>query len=78
VRIERSREESGMADVRRSTTERLSAQQTARVLGVSVFMVRSLLRQRRLAYHRVGRRIVIDAADIEQFLRRHRVEARAE
>ncbi|HKW92159.1 MAG TPA: helix-turn-helix domain-containing protein [Methylomirabilota bacterium] len=48
----------------------------APLLGVSVYMVRSLIRQRRLPYHRIGRRIVLDRQDLEHFLRAHRVEAR--
>jgi len=46
------------------------------MLGVSVYMVRALIRQRRLAYHRIGRRIILDRQDLEQFLRAHRVEPR--
>jgi len=45
-------------------------------LGVSVFMVRALIRQRAVPYYRVGRRIVLDAEDLERYLRKHRVEAR--
>jgi excisionase family DNA binding protein len=56
---------------------RLSVEQAAPVLGVSVYMVRSLVRQRRLPYYRVGRRIVLDRNDLEQFLQAHRVETRA-
>ncbi len=55
---------------------RCSVTEAAPVLGVSVYMVRALIRQRRLAYHRIGRRIVLDRQDLEQFLRAHRVEAR--
>ena len=56
---------------------RLSVEQAAPVLGVSVYMVRSLIRQRRLPYYRVGRRIVLDRDDLEQYLQVHRVETRA-
>ena len=56
---------------------RLSVEQAAPVLGVSVYMVRALVRQRRLPYYRVGRRIVLDQHDLEQFLQAHRVETRA-
>lgn len=55
---------------------RCSVAEAAPVLGVSVYMVRALIRQRRLAYHRIGRRIVLDRQDLEQFLRAHRVEPR--
>ena len=44
-------------------------------LGVSVFMVRALIRRRQLAYYKVGRRIVLDVADLERYLLKHRVEA---
>ena len=47
------------------------------MLGVSVYMVRGLIRQGRLPYYRIGRRIVLDRRDLEQFLLAHRVEARA-
>ena len=55
---------------------RCSVAEAAQVLGVSVFTVRVLIRQRRLAYHRIGRRIVLDRQDLEEFLRAHRVEPR--
>lgn len=61
----------------RRQARRLSAEQAAPVLGVSVYMVRSLIRQRRLPYYRVGRRIVLDRDDLEQYLQAHRVETRA-
>ena len=61
----------------RLQARRLSAEQAAPVLGVSVYMVRSLVRQRRLPYYRVGRRIVLDRDDLEQFLQAHRVETHA-
>ena len=55
---------------------RCSVAEAALVLGVSVYTVRALIRQRRLAYHRIGRRIILDRQDLEQFLRAHRVEPR--
>jgi len=55
---------------------RLSVDEAAPVLGVSVYMVRALIRQRRLPFYHIGRRIVLDRDDLEQFLRAHRVEAR--
>ena len=58
--------------------QRLSVEQAAPILGVSVFMVRALIRQRAVPYYRVGRRIVLDAEDVERYLRQHRVEAREE
>ena len=56
---------------------RLSVQEAAPILGVSVFMVRALIRQRAVPYYRIGRRIVLDGEDLERYLRQHRVEARA-
>lgn len=54
---------------------RLSVDEAAPVLGVSVYMVRALIRQRRLPFYHIGRRIVLDRDDLERFLRAHRVEA---
>jgi excisionase family DNA binding protein len=59
-----------------SENKRLSVEHAAPILGVSTFTVRRWIRERRLAYHRVGRRIVLDRRDLEAFLRRCRVEAR--
>jgi excisionase family DNA binding protein len=56
--------------------KRLSIAEAAERLGVSPFTLRSWLRQRRLPYHRLGRRIVLDPADVETFLQGCRVEAR--
>jgi excisionase family DNA binding protein len=58
------------------TKAKLTVSEAAEQLGVSRFTVRSWLRQRRLAYLKVGRRIVVDRADVEAFLRGCRVEAR--
>jgi len=57
-------------------SKRLSVTRAAPILGVSPFTVRRWIRERRLPYHRVGRRIVLDERDLEAFLRRCRVEAR--
>lgn len=59
-----------------SNAQRLSIAEAASVLGVSPFTVRAWIRQRRLAFHRLGRRIVIDRGDLERFLQAHRVPAR--
>jgi excisionase family DNA binding protein len=59
-----------------SDSKRLSVARAAPILGVSSFTVRRWIRERRLSYHRVGRRIVLDRSDLEAFLRRCRVEAR--
>lgn len=55
---------------------KLSVREAAPFLGVSVFTVRAWIRQHRLPFHRLGRRIVIDRGDLEAFLRAHRVPAR--
>ena len=57
-------------------TRRVSVQEAAPILGVSVFMVRALIRQRRLPYYKIGRRVVLDVADLEAYLLAHRVDAR--
>ncbi len=54
----------------------MSIPEVAAALGVSRFTVRSWLRQRRLGYYRLGRRIVIAAAEIDRFLTANRVSAR--
>ena len=59
-----------------SDGKRISIACAAPILGVSSFTVRRWIRERRLSYHRVGRRIVLDQRDLEAFLRRCRVEAR--
>ncbi len=59
-----------------SNAQRLSIAEAAAILGVSRFTLRAWVRQRRLAFHRLGRRIVIDRGDLEQFLQAHRVPAR--
>lgn len=46
--------------------------------GVSPFTMRAWLRQRRIPFFKLGRRVVLDAADVDAFLRAHRVEAREE
>jgi len=50
--------------------------EAAAILGVSVFTVRKLIRERAVPFYRVGRRVVLDAEDLERYLRVHRVEAR--
>ena len=49
--------------------------EAAKLLGVSRFTVRSWLRNRRLPFYRLGRRVLVDARDVEAFLARGRVEA---
>jgi len=52
------------------------AEAAERLLGISPYTLRSWLRQGRIPYHRLGRRIVLDQADVEAFLAGCRVEAR--
>jgi len=61
---------------KRGYPRRLSVEEAAPILGVSVFTVRKLIRQRTVPYHRVGRRVVLDPDDLERYLRQHRVEPR--
>jgi excisionase family DNA binding protein len=57
---------------------RLSLLEAAPILGVSPHTLRAWTRERRVAFHRLGRRIVFDRADLEAFLRANRVPARGE
>jgi excisionase family DNA binding protein len=50
--------------------------EAAPILGVSVFTVRKLIRERAVPFYRVGRRVVLDREDLERYLRQHRVEPR--
>jgi excisionase family DNA binding protein len=61
---------------RLSPRRRVSVQEAAPLLGVSTFMVRALIRQRRLPHYKIGRRIVLDTADLDAYLLRHRIEVR--
>ena len=57
-------------------SRKLDLTQAALFLGVSPHTLRAWLRERRIAFHRCGRRIVFAVSDLEQFLADHRVEAR--
>lgn len=57
---------------------KLDVRTAAHELGVSIPMIRVLIRRGELATYRVGRRVVIDPADLDDYLRRCRVPARAE
>jgi excisionase family DNA binding protein len=48
--------------------------ETASRLKISKFTLRRWIRQRRLAHYRLGRRVVLSQADVEQFLAANRVE----
>jgi excisionase family DNA binding protein len=60
----------------RGYPRRLSVEEAATILGVSVFTVRKLIRQRAVPYYRVGRRVILDPEDLERYLCQHRVEPR--
>jgi excisionase family DNA binding protein len=60
----------------RGHPRRLSVEEAAPILGVSVFTVRKLIRRRAVPFYRVGRRVVLDPDDLERYLRQHRVEPR--
>jgi excisionase family DNA binding protein len=59
-----------------SEIRRVSIASAASILGVSAFTLRRWIRERRVPYHRLGRRIVLDRRDLEAFLQRCRIEAR--
>jgi excisionase family DNA binding protein len=56
----------------------VSIREAATRIGISPFGLRRLLRRRKLAYYKVGRRVVLDPADIEAFRRTTRIEPRTE
>lgn len=65
------------AETIEAETRRLSVKGAAPILGVSAFTLRKWVRERRIPFHQVGRRIVLDRDDLEAFLRACRVEARS-
>lgn len=52
-----------------------SVVEAAGVLGVSPHTLRAWIRDRRIPFHRLGRRIMFAQADLQQFIRAHRVPA---
>jgi excisionase family DNA binding protein len=50
---------------------------TAKAVGLSPHTVRALARRRELSHYKLGRRLIFRDSDIAEYLRRHRVEARA-
>jgi excisionase family DNA binding protein len=50
-------------------------ERAAEELGVSPHTLRAWLRQRRLPYLKLGRRIILDPADVQRFMEANRVEA---
>ena len=54
----------------------LSVKQVAEELGVSPHMIRALVRQGRIPHVQVGRRVLFDPKDIENFIESHKIPAR--
>ena len=54
----------------------INVKEAAGLLGVSPFTVRAWLREGRLAHIRLGRRVVLDPADLARFVDAGRVPAR--
>jgi excisionase family DNA binding protein len=52
----------------------LNVSEAAGRLGISPLTLRSWLRQGRLGYHRLGRRILLSPDDVERFIDQSRVE----
>jgi excisionase family DNA binding protein len=57
--------------------DRMNVQEGASYLGISKHTVRYLLRTGQLPCFRIGRRIVLDRQDLDEFLSRHRQLATA-
>ena len=58
--------------------DKLSILQAAPLLGVSPFTLRAWVRERRVPFYRLGRRIVFSRADLTGFLAAARIPARDE
>jgi excisionase family DNA binding protein len=56
----------------------ISLQHAAARIGFTVHALRRWIRLRRLPYHRVGARIMLDEGDLERFIDECRVPAREE
>jgi excisionase family DNA binding protein len=56
------------------TTNLLSVDEAAARLGVSKYTLRGWLFQRRLPHVKLGRRVLVDPADIERFIQDNRIE----
>ena len=60
----------------KNDSKKLDLTQAAPMLGVSPHTLRAWTRERRIPFHRCGRRIVFAVSDLERFLADNRVEAR--
>lgn len=56
----------------------LTVLETAEYLNTSERFVRRLIAERRIAFHRVGRHVRVDVADLEAFVQAGRVEPMTE
>ena len=56
--------------------DKAGIKESACFLGISVHTLRAWTRERRIPFHRCGRRIVFALSDLERFLADNRVEAR--
>jgi len=54
----------------------LSVVEAAARMSVSRFTLRTWLRQRRIPYIRLGRRVLVDPRDLDRFIQANRVEER--
>lgn len=59
----------------KTDSRKLDLTQGASMLGVSPHTLRAWTRERRIPFHRCGRRIVFAVTDLERFLADNRVEA---
>jgi excisionase family DNA binding protein len=60
-----------------TSTRLISVDEAAKRIAVSRYTLRSWLRQGRLPFHRLGRRILLAPIDLENFIAGNRVEARS-
>ncbi len=64
-----------MAD--NTSDELIGIEQLATRLGVTERFVRRLVEERRIAFHKIGRYVRFDPADVEDWIARNRIEERA-
>ena len=57
-----------------TSAKKLSVEQTAARLGLSVFTIRAWVRERRVPFYKIGRRILFNEADIQALESNARVE----
>ena len=54
--------------------DRLNLLEAAPIVGVSPYTLRAWIRQRRIPFYRVGRRVMFSRQELEGFMDRHRVD----